>query len=233
MKNPTEQWAKTTDDMTEPSDVEMSTDVDRRTNESKLGTAVLNEDAMTLVQSNLLLSVTALFYLLWWIVFFRPGSTVKYPSLEHSLGNGSLVIAAVTGLLAIVFMVRGLYKTLDDQLPKFGHAAFGATMSYMAVAFCTQILLDRHVTTELSIMVVYTVLEILCLIDCSRSGLTDKTDTALTTAGLLFVTIVNIFCYCVYYFLDDTWRFIDGMIPLVLCGVFSLVSYLITSRALQ
>ncbi|MCD8316307.1 MAG: hypothetical protein LUB61_02735 [Eggerthellaceae bacterium] len=172
-------------------------------------------DTSQMLIGNLLLVGCCIFYLLWWIIAFKPVRPIK------GFKSGWLVIPAlILGVLSIVFIVRGSCF-LDDGyellIPKW-ITFVGGIVVYIALLAATSIFLHRQVTTELFLIIGWLVimfLEISALYALGDYGL------GASIAWLIICSVaavVSLICYLLYYNLDAVKGYVDGMIPLVLLG---------------
>lgn len=159
---------------------------------------------------NLLLLFCSLFYLAWWIVSYGPDSS------DRSAAGGFYIAAAfITGISACVLMSVGIYSLSHDSkgLPVW-YILIGGLALFLVLLPLTAIVFHRSVTSELTIMHIWVVLElsvIAVLYGTGRFG-TGLTITLAALAGIAFV--VGLICYMLYYRLDKTTSYWIGMIPL-------------------
>lgn len=158
---------------------------------------------------NLLLFFCSLFYLVWWVVSFRPGSS------GGPTGVFCITAAFITGFAAIALLTLGINALSHDStgLPvKF--ILIGAAVLFIVLLFVTTILFHRQVTSELIIIHIWAALEfsaIAVLYGTGRFGL----GNALTMALLVgIVTIVGVICYVLYYRLEGMSSYRVGIVPL-------------------
>ena len=96
-------------------------------------------------------------------------------------------------------------------------------ISYMVLLFVSANLFHRQVTSELFIIVGWTVLE-LCLVGTLyRYGIIGRGNLAAHITGIIIVTVLSMVCYLLYYDLEYVKGYIDGMIPLILTGVMMVI----------
>lgn len=163
---------------------------------------------------NLLMFVTIVFYITWWAVSFRPNGGGKTAGAELFI-----VIALFAEVAAIVTMSFGI-KTLSQAakgVPVM-YILLGAVVFYFILLAVTRIVFQRIVTSELLLITVWAALEcsaIAVLYGSGRFGL----GRALTLAVLVaLATGIGIVCYVLHYRLDETSRYWNGLIPLIVDG---------------
>ncbi|MCC8181984.1 MAG: hypothetical protein LIO45_03245 [Clostridiales bacterium] len=167
-----------------------------------------------MLTGNLLLVGCCVFYLAWWLIAFKPEGAIK------GLKGGWLLLPAfLLGLAAVVQIVRG--SNVDSQTALLPRSAVlvGGIVAYAVLLAATSILLKRQVTTELFLIVGWTVLMFLEVNGLFALGQYSKG----MSIGYLVVTvvaaIVSLVCYLLYYHLDSVKGYVDGMIPLLLVAV--------------
>lgn len=173
-----------------------------------------------LLRGNRLLIICCGFYLLWWLIAFNPRHAIK--------GNKSSVLlipAFIFGLLGVIDIVKG--SGAEGLFSRRAALAVGIAL-YFALLLLSSALLKRQVTTELLLIVGWTVLMSIELNALYALGVYEKPLTLL----LLFVTfallVAFLVCYMLYYNLDGVKGFIAGSIPLILAaslaGLFNLLA---------
>lgn len=161
------------------------------------------------------LVVCCLFYLLWWILAFKPVGAVK------GLKSGWLLLPALAfGVLAVTWIVRGIGAAqVQRSLFSYGILILFAAMAYVLLSAGTWVLLKRPVTTELFLIVAWTALTLAEIHMLWGAGvLRDLPAGAFLAAALLFA-VVSMVAYILYYDLDAVKGYVDGMIPLILAAV--------------
>ncbi len=166
-----------------------------------------------MLTGNLMLIVCCIFYLAWWLIAFKPVGAI------HGFKSGWLLIpAALFGLGAVVQIVRGSSVSDGVLFPRSAVVIVGV-MAYVVLLAATAIFLKRQVTTELLLIVGWTMLMFLELNTLYALGEFSKTATIIFLIILVIAAVVNLVCYLLYYNLDSTKGYIDGMIPLLLTAV--------------
>jgi hypothetical protein len=160
---------------------------------------------------NLLLFFCSLFYLAWWIVSYRPDSPVR-----SAAGGFYITAAFITGIAAGALMSFGIYSLSHDSkgLPVL-FILTGGVVLFLVLLPVTSVVFHRQVTTELTIMHIWVLLEfsaVSVLYGTGRFG-TGRTVALATLIGIAFVA--GLICYMLHYRLDITARYWNGMIPLI------------------
>ncbi len=168
---------------------------------------------------NGLLAVCCGFYLLWWILAFKPAGAVK------GMRSGWLLLPAFAfGLAAVYLILRGAASIQPTQTFFPGMSLLiGAVAVYFILLAVTAFGLKRQVTTELLLIVGWAALvfaEVNALYGFGRFS-------GEAAAGFFVVTgvcaVVSLICYILFYSLDSRAGYIDGMIPLLLAAVVMIV----------
>lgn len=168
-------------------------------------------------------------YLAWWIITFKP------PAPKGSLiGNVFLIGAFIFGLGGVFIIIHAitrmsLVSVVNLFIPMWTIPAAGI-VSYVLLLVITSKLLHRQVTSELFIIIGWTVLELCFVSTMYRCGITGKEALIGLFAGIILVSILSIICYLLYYNLEYVKGYYDGMIPLVLVGIMVVVINLVGWR---
>lgn len=168
---------------------------------------------------NILLVLCCVFYLAWWLIAFKPVGAIK------GIRSGWLLIpAAVFGAAAVLMICKGISETPNGTMlfPTL-HAAAAGIILYVILLTGSWLIMRRPVTTELFLIVGWAVLastEISALYGHGAYGRT----AALTFIGCIIVmAVVSLVCYLLYYNLDSVKSYYDGMIPLVIVAVTTVI----------
>jgi hypothetical protein len=162
-----------------------------------------------LFSGNLLFLFCSLFYLVWWIVAFRPNSS------GGSSGGVFIMFAFITGIAALVLMSVGVNALARDSkaLP-VRFILLGAVALYLILLPVTAVVFHRQVTSELIIMLIWAALELSVITVLYGTGRFGVGRTALAVTIVCIATVIGLICYLLYYRLDGASNYIDGMIPL-------------------
>lgn len=181
-----------------------------------------SESLQGIVQGHELLFVCALLYLFWWIIFFRPGANVH--GALYAAGVVCIIGAVIAGIVGVVRMlVSAVGLPESSSVPGFAFIV-GAIIGYVALAFATNRLFGRPITTELLLICIWCALElyVLSVVMCANA-LPSLACIALVVV-VLALTAGCLVCYVLYYNLPSFASFVDGMAPLIAVGVDALVT---------
>ena len=172
-----------------------------------------------ILAGNLLLLLCSLFYLIWWVISYRPNSYGM-----SATGGLYLIVAAITGITAIAVLAYGI-----NSLAPHSHGMrvkfilIGAGILFLAMLAITTLVFHRIVTSELMLIHIWLALEmsaVAVLFGTGRFGV----GIAVTMAILIGIAfIVGLICYVLYYRLDETASYWTGMIPLIVAALVLIV----------
>lgn len=169
---------------------------------------------------NILMVGCIVFYLLWWILAFRPVTGIR------GFKTGWLLIPAfIQGLISVMLICSGSGGARHAALSFFppGAIIIASVASYIALLIVTGLLFHRVVTTELFLIVGWTGLiftEVNALY--GLNSLTRHIAIFLFILAIIMATL-SLICYILYYGLDEKSGYIDGMIPLLLVGAYMVL----------
>ncbi len=184
-----------------------------------------------LLYGNRSMIACVLCYLAWWIITFKP------PAPKGSLiGSIFLIGAFVFGLGGIFIIIHaitrmGLEQAVNPLFPIWTIPVAGL-ITYILLLAITSKLLHRQVTSELIIIIGWTVLELCFVSSMYRYGIAGKEALIGLFVGIIIVTALSIICYLLYYKLEYVKGYYDGMIPLVLVGIMVVIIDLVGWRSI-
>lgn len=169
--------------------------------------------ARQMLTGNLMLVVCCVFYLLWWLIAFKPNGAVK------GIKSGWLLIPAfIFGIAAVMQIVRGSWVDGELLFPSSA-VVIGGIAIYVILLAATAIFLKRQVTTELFLIVGWAVLTFMEINSLYALGDFSKTAAIIFLIVVVIAAIVSLICYLLYYNLDSVKGYVDGMIPLLIVAV--------------
>jgi hypothetical protein len=159
---------------------------------------------------NLLLLFCSLFYLIWWIVSFRPNSS------GGAIGVFFIIAALIAGVVAITLMSTGIISLsfISKGLP-VRLILIGGAVLFVVLLLVTNIAFHRIVTSELIIIHIWAVLELSAVAVLYGTGRFGFGRAAALGALVGIATVVGLICYVLYYRLDGMSSYWDGMVPLI------------------
>ncbi len=168
---------------------------------------------------NILLIGCCIFYLLWWILAFKPTGAVK------GMKSGWLLIPAfLFGIAAVVLIIKGANDADTNRSFFSGRALLlSAVITYVVLLLVTMAVFHRQVTTELLLIVSWAALMFLESNALYGVGIFSGNVTIGMLLSAVIAAVVSMICYVLYYELGDRAGYIDGMIPLILAAVYMAV----------
>jgi hypothetical protein len=159
---------------------------------------------------NLLLLFCSLFYLVWWIVSYRPDSSGGFA------GRVCITAAFITGIAALALMTVGIYSLSRDStgLPVM-FIILGGVALLLVLLPVTAVAFHRQVTSELWLIHIWAVLELSAIVVLHGTGRFGTGQGAVLAALAGIATVAGLVCYVLYYRLDEMASYRIGMVPLI------------------
>ena len=166
-----------------------------------------------------LLIVCCIFYLIWWAVAFHPSQGDGHTSGKNGI---LLIITAVFGLAGLAMTMLGIinkppangFATRTGLVSGITIIAVGV-IAYVVLLLGSKVLLHRMVTSELFLIVGWTMLEIAAINRAfTKSGVSYQ-NAKLFIAIVAVAAVLSLFFYLQYYRVKPMTGYIFGMIPLV------------------
>ncbi len=167
------------------------------------------------LMGNLCLIVCSVFYLLWWILAFKPVRPVT------GMRSGWLLFPAlIFGVAAVVQIIGGIQAArLEQTIIPGGWILPVSAAAYVLLALITGRFMNRPVTTELILIVAWTALTLAEVNLLYGTGaFSFRTACSYLAATVLFA-LIDLAAYILYYDLDTVTSYVDGMIPLLLAAL--------------
>ena len=165
---------------------------------------------------NVLFVVCCAFYIAWWVLRFRPVNPVM------GVKSGWLLIpAAIAGIVGVILIISGLWTLgSENALFRNWYVLVGWVLAYVVAYIVTTWFFDRPVTSELILITGWAALALAEVNTLYGVQIVARVLTAVLIVLIGVILIACLVCYVLYYRLDAQQGFIDGMIPLVLTGLF-------------
>lgn len=177
----------------------------------------LSFPAKRIFQSNLLLILCCAFYLAWWLLAFKPTGSIR------GMKTGWLLIPAfAAGLAAIILAIKGIQSApAGTALFPNGLLLWGGIALYFLLLAVTRLLWKRSVTTELILIVGWTILALSEINTLYGIGRFPHGLAVLFIVVIGAVALISLVCYVLYYNLGNRAGYFDGMVPLLLVALVS------------
>lgn len=177
-----------------------------------------------LLSGQILLIICFVLYLIWWYRGFRPGSAV---SRVKGFNGLLLTLTAVTGIGGIALSLLST-KTAITLLSPAAILTAGA-VGYIVLLLITRFLFNRIVTSELLLIVMWTMLEV-WVINCLDGTVWLPGARFWIMCGMLAISfVISMFCYVAYYKMEEMKAFYIAMVPLGL-GIVSMTVLMLMAR---
>ena len=173
------------------------------------------------------LILCCVFYLIWWYRGFRPGVTV------NRIGGVNGVLLAVTAVLGLTGIAFSLYSITDTE-GKLSLSPlsilFGGVMTYLLLLVVTKYAFHRIVTSELLLIVVWTMMEAAVVNWLNAGGYLTGFRLVVMVIVLALAFVISIILYVAYYRMEEMKAFYAAMVPLVTeaAAMIVLVGLLVT-----
>ena len=179
----------------------------------------------TIRHGQTLLIICFIIYMIWWYRGFRPAISI---SRVKGLNGLLLAITALTGIAGIILSLQAPAEPAVMKIQPIAILIIGV-VGYIALLLVTGLMFKRSVTSELLLIVVWTMLEVyvITLLN-SAGGLTD-TRFGIMCGVIAVAFLGSMICYCLYYRLEEKAAFYTAMAPLV-AGIVSMVVLLLMAR---
>lgn len=166
-------------------------------------------------QGNIWLIVCCVLYLIWWTVAFNP--TRKAPMAPKVI---LFIFTLLAGCIGVLYLLQG-----SGVLPKTRGSISSlqliivGVVAYVVLLLLSYFLLHRQVTTELFLIVGWTILQLCVLNSLYRAEIMGSAPAIISSIIIVVAAIIGMLCYLAYYELESMKAFYDGMIPLILFAV--------------
>ena len=172
---------------------------------------------------NLLLLLCSLFYLIWWVVSYRPNSNGMSVT-----GGLYITVAFITGITAVALMSYGInsLSSYSNGLP-VRVILISVGVLFLILLPITTIIFHRILTEELILIHIWAALELSAVDVLHGTGRFDSVRTIILVTLIGIATVVGLICYMLYYRLDELASYWNGMIPLITDAFVMLVFLLL------
>jgi len=165
---------------------------------------------------NTLFVVCCAFYIGWWVLRFRPTNPIM------GVRSGWLLIpAAVAGIVGVFLIIWGVANFGSaNALFRNGFVLVGWILFYVIAYIVTRWFFDRPVTSELILITGWAALALAEVNALYGTQILFRALAFVLIGVIGVILIACLICYVLYYRLDAKAGFVDGMIPLLLTGLF-------------
>ena len=153
-----------------------------------------------------------LFYTAWWYVAFRPVTEESILAGRAGLLFLLTLGSGVVGVLLIGHAIRMVPET--DALTSKTLCLIGIVV-YLTLLGITVWGFHRQATSELLLIVVWTIMEAASIHAVCQSGYLDGQSAVIPAAIVAVATLIALVAYLLYYRVDVWTAFYCGMVPLL------------------
>lgn len=170
-----------------------------------------------LMAGQILLIVCFVFYLIWWYRGFRPGTSVNR---TRGFNGVLLALTAAFGISGVAITLLSDYATASEMLKISPMTILIAgIVAYIGLLMITRFGFGRIVTSELLLIVAWTMLEVWVIDVLNGIGSLSETRFTAMSAVLGTAFIVSIVLYVAYYRMEEMRAFYAAMVPLAAAEV--------------
>jgi hypothetical protein len=163
--------------------------------------------APRLISGHALIAVSGIAYsIFWYMQEYAPGL----------LDGPLMLVAIVAGLAGIILMVTWEVSPDEEQAaggPKPGIIVIITVAVFIAALAFTAIALNRPLTSELPLLMIWATAELLSLAIGRRAGLLSRLQAAIAFMTAILSISVGIACYAIHYLLNGFLQFLNGLVP--------------------
>lgn len=172
------------------------------------------------------LIICCIFYMIWWYRCYRPGEAV------NRVGGANGILLLSTAFFGIAGVMLSLTKVPLIRSPKIGAAWIAVTgiVAYVILLLITRFAFHRVVTTELILIVGWTMLEIAVICKLNAAGGLSERGFIVIFAVIAAAFMISIILYVAYYRMEEMKAFYAAMVPLVSAAL--SMAFLLTMQKL-
>lgn len=160
-----------------------------------------------------LLIICCVFYLIWWGVAFHPDHGDSHTS---GIDGILLLITAALGLSGLFFNMLGITRIPSESGLVSGFVIIIAgIVTYIVLLFGSRIVLHRQVTSELFLIIGWSMLEVASI---NRAFAWERVSVDKVIVFLVIVAVaavLSLYFYLQYYKVKPMTGYFFGMVPLI------------------
>lgn len=164
-----------------------------------------------IITGQTLLIACCIFYMIWWYRGFRPNVEADRMG---GINGVLLLITAVLGVAGILFSLMPTPETATIKYSQI-YIIIGGIAAYIILMMVTKYAFNRIVTSELFLIVGWTMLELSLLNRLDGSNLLSGTRLITVYVSVTLAFIISMILYVAYYRMEDNAAFYSAMVPLV------------------
>ncbi len=177
-----------------------------------------------IITGQILLILCCIVYLIWWYRGFRPDVNVSRVS---GINGGLLAVTVILGITGVVFSLTETDTSRPWKIsPVF--IIIGGIAAYVSLLFVTRYVFNRVVTTELFLIIGWSMLEVAVINRLYAGKILGESGFTAMCAVITIAFLISIVLYVAYYKMEEMKAFYAAMIPLVTEGAAMAVLVVIT-----
>lgn len=163
------------------------------------------------LMGQILLILCCLFYLIWWYRGYRPGVTANRVG---GINGILLMITAALGIAGLSFSLMRIQEMKEPKISPMGIVIAGI-ISYFGLLLITRYAFHRIVTTELILIVGWTMLELTVINRLNAADILYGRGFAVMCVVIAVAFLISMVLYVAYYRMEEMKAFYAAMIPLI------------------
>lgn len=170
-----------------------------------------------IMAGQILLIICFAFYLVWWYRGFRPGTSVNRVRGLNGVLLALTMLFGISGIAISILGGDGVEGALKINPATILISGVGA---YIVLLIVTCFICHRIVTSELLLIVAWTMLELWTIVVLNGGGSLSDVRFTIMAIVLAAAFIVSIILYVAYYRMEEIKAFYTAMIPLIVAELF-------------
>ena len=167
-----------------------------------------------IVIGQILMVICCTFYLIWWYLGYRPNTQVNR---TEGINGVLLMLTAAFGVVGLVLSLMPVEETSSTKYRQL-YIVIGGIAAYIILMLITKYGFHRIVTTELFLIVGWTMFEMSLLNRLSGSGLLAGPRLVIMYVVISAAFVISMILYVAYYRMEDMKAFYAAMVPLITEG---------------
>lgn len=184
------------------------------------------------ITGQVFLIICVVFYLIWWSISYQPGQSVNRIAGVRGVLLLTTVLCGLAGIVLSIVGVNGLPIKIDAGLKMNGIVILiGGAASYFLLLAVTYAVFYRPVTTELVLIVGWSMLELAVVNAMNGADILSDTRFDIMIVVIIAAFLISIVLYVLYYRMEAWKAFYAAMVPLITDGIGMLILLLLLRTA--
>lgn len=166
---------------------------------------------MRIIRGQIFLILCCVFYLVWWYRGYHPDITVSRTGGANGI---LLLLTAAFGITGVLFSMTPVSAVNEEKISPLA-ILFCGIIGYVVLFLITRFGFNRVVTTELFLIVGWTMLELSVINRLNAAGSLSDQRFAVMCCVLAAAFIISMVLYVAYYRMEPMRAFYFAMVPLV------------------